>query len=184
MASSIPFFWADCGSRPPFSLLSRFCASKVFSCALVLLSHVTQLPRTLRSASVFFARRTFTSAKARLATGARLHPSLAPYWARAVVRMMLIPSQVFLALFFVGFRPLLLRPHQALAATANLDPPPVLSSQRSPRMGHAHAKLPWFISVWPSHRKDDGSNEAREASMLPPCLLSCEARPLRPPTPC
>ncbi|CAM9202113.1 unnamed protein product [Ectocarpus sp. 13 AM-2016] len=37
--------------------------------------------------------RVFSAIQARLTTGARLHPSLAPYWARAVVKMMLVPSQ-------------------------------------------------------------------------------------------
>ncbi|CAM9606204.1 unnamed protein product [Ectocarpus sp. 4 AP-2014] len=37
--------------------------------------------------------RVFSAIQARLTTRARLHPSLAPYWARAVVKMMLVPSQ-------------------------------------------------------------------------------------------
>lgn len=39
-------------------------------------------------------RRLCLDRQVRVMNRARLHPALAPYWARAIVKMMLIPSQV------------------------------------------------------------------------------------------
>lgn len=48
----------------------------------------------LTSLSTLMINDLFRRWQVRLTTGARLHPLLASYWARAVVKMILIPSQV------------------------------------------------------------------------------------------